>query len=138
MFMRYWKAHGARPFVHSVVNRAGTLDSFDRVEEREARLMRRLVRRVLGSIFPLCPYPFLSLNVLWDGRVILCCHDWGPGVIVGDLSKQSLTTVWNGEAINHYRHLLYRNRSEESPSCANCSCRNGLWGPKSRKYPSRA
>ncbi|MBW2174620.1 MAG: SPASM domain-containing protein, partial [Deltaproteobacteria bacterium] len=138
MFTRYWKARGARPFVHSVVNRAGTLDSFDRVEEREARLMRRLVRRVLSSIFPLCPHPFLSLNVLWDGRVILCCHDWGPGVIVGDLTKQSLTTVWNGEAMNHYRHLLYRDRSEESPSCANCSCRNGLWGPKSRKALSQA
>ncbi len=126
MFKQFWKARGARISFHSVVNRAGMLNSFDQIERLKTE--QNIIYRFIDKIFPFCFLPFFALNVLWDGRVILCCHDWGPSVVVGDLTKQSLPEVWNGEEMNHYRHLLYSDLSKESPSCVNCSLRNGLWG----------
>ena len=86
-FKRYWKAQGAGVFLHTVVNRAGTLKNFHNMESHEPRLVKRLILHTLNLIFPFCPLPFCSLAVLWDGRVILCCHDWKPSIVVGDLKS---------------------------------------------------
>jgi radical SAM protein with 4Fe4S-binding SPASM domain len=130
MFERYWKTKGADVFSHSVVNRAGSLESFDKIERSETNPFKLFIRRALNRKFRFCPLPFFVMNVLWDGRVILCCHDWGPAVIIGDLKKQSLQKIWNSETMNHYRHLLYTGRSKESPICSGCSHKNGFWSTK--------
>lgn len=127
MFVRFWKDQGAKILLHSMVNRAGTLQSFEQIEQKNTKPIKRRFHLIMNRIFPFCLLPFFTLTVLWDGRVILCCHDWGPGVVLGDLSKQSLTEVWNGEAMNYHRHLLYSGHSKKSPSCENCSLKNGLW-----------
>ncbi|MCK4784610.1 MAG: SPASM domain-containing protein, partial [Desulfobacteraceae bacterium] len=137
MFMRFWKAQGARIFFHTVVNRAGTLKSFEQIEHQEAKTAKRLLHLVINRIFPFCLLPFFTLNVLWDGRVILCCHDWGPGVVLADLTKQSLSEVWNGEEMNYHRHLLFSGHSEKSPSCKNCSLKDGLWRVPTR-FPRKS
>jgi radical SAM protein with 4Fe4S-binding SPASM domain len=131
VFRRFWTAQGALVSFHSVVNRAGMLQSFGEVKRRKSGLLRRLLDSVLDRILPYCPSPFYALNILWDGRVLLCCHDWGHSVHVGNVSTQALSDVWNGEEMNHYRYLLYSSQSKESPACAECSLRNGLRGRRS-------
>ena len=127
-FVAHWKAHGAGVFVHSVVNRAGMVRRFDRLYRRRIAPARRVLHSILRRGFPFCQQPFFALNVLWDGRVLLCCHDWGPSVVVGDLTSQSLPEIWNGEAMNSHRHLLYTGRSDEISACRGCSGRWGPWG----------
>ena len=135
-FIRYWKGRGAAVFLHSLVNRAGTMDILPQNEAAQRSIVRQLTRRILHSFFPFCPLPFYSLNVLWDGRTILCCHDWKPSVLVGDLSKQSLSEIWNGEVLNNCRHLLYSGRSREIASCRRCSYVSGFWNPN-LPYPKQ-
>ena len=50
-----------------------------------------------------CNRPWTSLVVLWDGRVVPCCHDYNGAVILGDLTKQSLAEIWQGEAARRFR-----------------------------------
>jgi radical SAM protein with 4Fe4S-binding SPASM domain len=69
----------------------------------------------------------LKESILSDGRVVLCCNDWGPHDIAGDLSRQTLQEVWNGDKINHYRQLLWTHRIKESPVCADCSLAGYYW-----------
>jgi MoaA/NifB/PqqE/SkfB family radical SAM enzyme len=126
-FVRLWRARGAAVLVHSVINRAGAVKSFNKIKARETKTMKQLIRRILNWYFPFCPLPFYKLNVLWDGRVIFCCNDWGPTLILGDLSKQRVVDVWNGEVMNHYRHLLYTGQSARIPSCSKCTHKNGFW-----------
>lgn len=126
-FAHFWRSLGASVRFDSVTNRAGALNEFDKLIRKRLGLLQTFVSNFVNYLFPICPLPFTRLGVLWDGRVILCPNDWGPKDIVGDLSKQSLEEVWNGEAMNHYRHLLWNRRGSESRICKNCSLLSGFW-----------
>jgi len=126
-FARFWHRRGVEVTFGVLTNRAGSLDSFARVKRRRPPLWRRLVNPVLNRCVPVCPLPFRTMNVLWDGRAVLCCHDWGPRDTLGDLSTQTLADVWNGERINHYRYLLQTHRAGESRVCADCSQADRFW-----------
>lgn len=43
-----------------------------------------------------CDRAFRSMTVLFDGRVCLCCMDVEGRFIMGDLSTESISDVWNG------------------------------------------
>jgi MoaA/NifB/PqqE/SkfB family radical SAM enzyme len=135
MFRQYWKSRGARVVVESVHNRAGILLNFDQISD-ESLQSRHSYVPLLKRLFRFCPLPFYKMNVLWDGRVLLCCHDWGPSLIVGDLTKQSLREVWNGEEMNYCRHLLYNSLSEEIPLCSRCSYKKGPFSNSFRERNS--
>jgi MoaA/NifB/PqqE/SkfB family radical SAM enzyme len=120
-FRHYWKSRGAQICAFPIENRAGMLENFEQMRGSSPLFRKRLMRAVRDLFFPPCLFPFFALNVLWDGQVILCCHDWKHIEIIGDLSSQSLQDVWNGDAINHYRNLLYNNRFEEIQICKDCS-----------------
>lgn len=130
-FVRYWTRRGARVFVSAVVNRAGSLQHFHAVRQRETRPARRLARRVLRGLVPFCTQPFTAMAVLADGRVIPCCHDWGPTAVVGDLSREPLEAIWNGPGMRAFRRTLMTSGAGALEPCAGCSLRDGPWGPDS-------
>lgn len=129
-FKAFWEAKGAHVRFLPLVNRAGRLEGFDAMKTAAPGLAARakrglwqlLLRAAAHGRRPTpCALPFTWLYVLCDGRVILCCHDWGPAETVGDLSKQSLAEVWNGARLNHQRSLLVHDRYTESTICRDCS-----------------
>ncbi len=67
-----------------------------------------------------CPEPFSRLAVNFDGQVSVCCVDWSFGTIVGDLRRESLAEVWNGERLRRFRLAHLEGRRGEIPACANC------------------
>jgi Iron-sulfur cluster-binding domain len=60
---------------------------------------------------------------MWDGRVLLCCNDWGHRE-VGDITRQSVAQVWNSDEMNHQRYLLYHGLNDQSSICVDCSYGN--------------
>jgi MoaA/NifB/PqqE/SkfB family radical SAM enzyme len=126
-FADYWQRLGVRVIFLELTNRSGALESFECIKKQRPDLWRKLVHPFLNRLVPACPLPFTSLNVLWDGRVITCVEDWALHETIGDLSKQLLGEIWNGEKINHYRHLLWEHQTKESLVCAGCSLANRFW-----------
>lgn len=126
-FARFWRSHGVRVLFLEPTNRAGFLDTYEQINNRQPEAWKKLAFPILNRLVPACPLPFHSLNVLWDGRVITCCHDWGPLETVGDLATQQLKEIWNGERLNHCRDLLWTHNASESPVCAKCSMSDALW-----------
>ena len=126
-FSNYWRQLGIRVVFIEPTNRAGTLDSYERIKKRRPALWKKIIHPLLNRFIPACPLPFTSMNILWDGKVITCSEDWGPRDIVGDLTKQSIKQIWNGEKINHYRHLLWNHRASESRVCTDCSLSDRFW-----------
>jgi radical SAM protein with 4Fe4S-binding SPASM domain len=125
-FARYWGRYGIRIRFRRPTNRAGLLESYESVR-KPPDLWMKLAHPLLNRIVPACPLPFYTLCVLWDGKVITCANDWGPRDTVGDLSTETLEQIWNGDKMNHYRHLLRTRRAEESLVCAGCSQSTGYW-----------
>lgn len=72
----------------------------------------------------LCSYPFRSVVVLWDGRVVPCCRDDDAHLVLGDLNSQTLRDIWSGPAA---RELRRRHRSGDFP--IGHLCHGCAWSP---------
>jgi radical SAM protein with 4Fe4S-binding SPASM domain len=71
-----------------------------------------------------------SVVIAWDGRVVPCCYDFDASVTLGDLKKQSLREIWNGEA-------YVAMRTKELNGCNDKSlCRNCNQAPGFRQNPA--
>ena len=59
-----------------------------------------------------------TINILWDGRVALCCLDYDGQVILGDANKQTLTEIWHQSKWARDRH---RSLNFDMPLCRDCN-----------------
>ena len=67
-----------------------------------------------------CPYPFFTLSVNFNGTVSVCCIDWSHSTIVGDLRKQSLYEIWNGKKLFEFRVIHLKKERSRNRACKNC------------------
>lgn len=65
--------------------------------------------------------------ITWDGKVIPCCFDKDAEYIMGDLTKESLSAIWNGEKFMAFRKMILTGRKNIA-MCRNCT--SGLKGVK--------
>jgi radical SAM protein with 4Fe4S-binding SPASM domain len=69
----------------------------------------------------LCIEPWIYLRIAMDGGVQLCCYS---NENMGNLHKQSLTDIWNGEKFRHYRTRV--NSSDPPEDCRKCPKKVGM------------
>jgi radical SAM protein with 4Fe4S-binding SPASM domain len=67
-----------------------------------------------------CPQPFYTLAVNFNGVVSVCCVDWTMNTVVGDCRTQSLRTIWNGPGLKQFRLMHLRGQREMNQACRNC------------------
>jgi hypothetical protein len=74
--------------------------------------------------------PILSepiLQVLWDGRVAACCYDFDGTMILGDLRRQTIAEIWNGEPYRRLRRAHAAEDFSQWPLCEHCDRRLRPW-----------
>lgn len=59
-----------------------------------------------------------QMNILWDGRVCLCCMDFDGKVILGDVNRQSLQEIWKNARSIREKH---RQKNFNMPLCVDCN-----------------
>lgn len=74
-----------------------------------------------------CFYPFYQVVVDHDGSVLLCTHDWGKKLIVGNLKNQTIHELWNSDVVRQVRLNLAREDRSLSP-CNLCDADGVLMG----------
>lgn len=84
----------------------------DADQARQAQRQRRLRQ------YP-CFYPWHSVSVTWQGKVVPCCRDYNESLVLGDLRRQSLAQVWNGPRMQRLRDEFARGRVR-SALCRTC------------------
>jgi len=67
-----------------------------------------------------CAYPFHTLAIQSDGKVVCCCVDWSRKTCVGDVTKESLVDIWNGDALQKLRLQHLSGHREANEACRNC------------------
>ena len=67
-----------------------------------------------------CTMPFTTLAVRSNGDVAPCCIDWYGGTNVGNISKETIKELWEGEKIYNLQVLQLTNRKQDNISCKNC------------------
>lgn len=73
-----------------------------------------------GNKYHLCPYPWVSLMIASNGDVVACCRDLRRQTVLGNLLRQSLSEVWNGDAFITLRQNLIDGHPERSAACNGC------------------
>jgi len=66
-----------------------------------------------------CSFPWQSVTILWDGRVVPCCSDHNGTYVYGDLTRASLSEIWNGEPVKALRREFLDGKVENS-LCGRC------------------
>lgn len=68
----------------------------------------------------ICPLPFYTMAVNFNGMVSVCCVDWSWGTIIGDARKESLIDIWTGKRMKEFRMCHLRQERSKIAACASC------------------
>ena len=129
-FARRWRQRGVAVFIYSAHDRAGSVGGFDeriRVPERELPVLQRLERRASRAWLGHCPLPFASTNILHDGDMLMCVHDWGRKVVLGNVRDSTISELWNGDRMREIRRLVSERRYTEVAACRDCTLWKDGW-----------
>ncbi|MCC6585165.1 MAG: glycosyltransferase [Bryobacterales bacterium] len=109
--IRYWQSRGVQSGSSPLVNRAGNVKNFTELNYKP----------VGDGQVRLCDLLFHKMYIGYNGDVLLCCMDWRRKVVLGNVRKQSLREVWNGEPYRRYRQLQIESRANELDLCKDCT-----------------
>lgn len=74
-----------------------------------------------------CVMPFYEILLYDSGKVARCNHDWDSDNVssMGDLTRQTINEIWNGETYTALRHQQIMLQFDDSV-CSKCDC----WYPE--------
>jgi len=67
-----------------------------------------------------CRYPFTDFIITTNGNVGLCCNDFLFQEVMGNVNKQSVIEIWNGDRFKFVRKKLLECDRSFSPLCSKC------------------
>jgi MoaA/NifB/PqqE/SkfB family radical SAM enzyme len=112
-FSRYWKPLVDKVDVSDYNTWLGTRPDLNVGES--------LKKSQKGSFDFACVHPWDELVIAADGKAGLCCLDYDLKAEVGDINRQSIKEIWQGEAMNRYRAAMLRGEYGSLPVCARCN-----------------
>lgn len=68
-----------------------------------------------------CYMLYEVMVIFWDGKVPLCCEDWFNVSEMGDVKRNSIIEIWDGETYNSIRSLHERGLYDGLSLCKDCS-----------------
>jgi MoaA/NifB/PqqE/SkfB family radical SAM enzyme len=80
----------------------------------------RAYNRLGKEIVSVCYFPWTSMSVLWDGRVVTCCMDSNGVQVLGDLNSESVQDVWNDPVLSGVRDDFKDRDYGKYPVCLSC------------------
>jgi len=82
------------------------IDYVDFIDMQEFKDLRQVAEHELRTD---CLMPFRRLAVFANGEVAPCCAFYSKKLIVGDVGKQTLKEIWNGDVVSKIREELIQN-----------------------------
>ena len=67
-----------------------------------------------------CFYPWVFMQVLWNGKVVSCGFDQYGDQIMGDSNVKSLKKIWNDEPFKNLRKNQLTGNYKKMPLCSGC------------------
>lgn len=67
-----------------------------------------------------CSLPFGAIIFTYDGKVTLCCRDYEGELVVGDIMKDSIENIWNGENAESIREMHLFPEKMSIAACKSC------------------
>lgn len=68
-----------------------------------------------------CGRPFREMTIAYNGDVTLCCDDWRHEYVCGNVSEESLESIWAGKKMEAARARLFQ-KDRSWGLCKYCDC----------------
>jgi len=65
-----------------------------------------------------CEFPWLSLTVMANGKVVPCTQDYDAEMVMGDVTESSLEEIWNGPKYKEFRRWHVTGEFPEGFKCS--------------------
>jgi radical SAM protein with 4Fe4S-binding SPASM domain len=101
-----------------------------------AGMMENAEYKIPKTVSPLqnpCYIPSYTLFFDYMGDVLMCPHDWGKKIILGNLKKEKLIDVWFKDKSMKIRNTLANSNRNFSP-CNVCDVEGTLMGEDNASY----
>ena len=101
-----------------------------------AGMMENAEYKIAKTISPLknpCYIPSYTLFFDYLGDVLMCPHDWGKKIILGNLKKEKLIDIWFKDKSIKIRNILVNSNRNFSP-CNVCDVDGTLIGKTNAEY----
>ena len=76
-----------------------------------------------------CYYPSYTFFMDYNGDVLMCPHDWGKKIILGNMKKDNFLNIWTSKRAITIRKKLNKSDRNFSP-CNVCDVKGDLIGKK--------
>jgi radical SAM protein with 4Fe4S-binding SPASM domain len=93
---------------------------FDGEEKTGWKITKGLYGQQINKDATVCPYIFYGYSVNADGLVSACFIDWGRKLVIGDVRKQSMKSIWNSDLMNTLRMQHLRGERKQNQVCGSC------------------
>ena len=80
-----------------------------------------------------CYIPSYTFFLDYQGDVLMCPHDWGKKVVLGDLNKEKLKDIWFSKKFMGIRKILNKSNRNFKP-CNVCDVEGTFMGEKNSSY----
>ncbi len=74
-----------------------------------------------------CYYPHYTFFMDYTGEVLVCSHDWGKKLVVGNLKKENFIDIWLNQKFSDARTNLAKSNRNFSP-CDKCDVTGTFMG----------
>jgi radical SAM protein with 4Fe4S-binding SPASM domain len=124
---KYWKGKNVKTRTLELLNRAGTLSKYEKLKPKSDPINysfgQKIDKYIISKAVKItgCYEVFHKINILYNGDVILCCHDWNRTTVLGNLKNSSIKEIWNSPRTNEIRKLILKKKYSEIECCRNCS-----------------
>ena len=107
-----------KDFGITLSNRAGNLNNAEfKIEPLKESLKMK------------CTYPSYTFFIDYNGDVLMCSHDWGKKMIMGNVKNHSIKEIWTSKKFDFARKKLSNADRNFSP-CNVCDVKGTLIGNK--------
>lgn len=80
-----------------------------------------------------CYIPSYTFFLDYQGDVLMCPHDWGKKIILGNLNKENFLDIWFSKKSMRIRRMLSNSNRNFSP-CNVCDVEGTFMGEKNSEY----
>jgi MoaA/NifB/PqqE/SkfB family radical SAM enzyme len=77
-----------------------------------------------------CVWPFMHIQIPWDGRVVPCVFDYHGSLLLGDVTRSSIRRIWSSQAYEEVRAVWRNRKSYSIDICARCDGPEATWAPR--------
>ena len=116
LFFNTFGDYSDRIFIENV---APCWPEYDVQDILGVQITKGIYNQPIGDV-KTCPYIFYSMSVNSDGSVSLCFLDWAHKLLIGDVRKQSVKQIWEGEALFEFQHKHLRRKILGDSVCGQC------------------